>query len=514
MPESYSFSPQFATIRSESPLAGMRPVSGIQHTPLSFREQKPIQIRSAGEELVGLGAIEGLNKGIGTALQGITTAYVTKREKEEKIAEDTLAHNRALDIAKIRSGKEGQTEEERVLEKKYREAQLANLESMTKERTGDKKPTSIKPSGFFDEVDLPENPEIPSEPTLTEENPDLPKEEPALQKPLNAIAPPVPAAQEDAAKTSRLKPLYFYRPDQMQEKPKEEIAFETYKAPEPTLLDISAAPETQRQRPKYSANDLLGTYESWQDAEKANKMLSEMLPEYQVKQVKKERIDGQDYYTVEPPSLKESSIDGKQVPEGMKVKSAKMDESGKVVYDLEPKKEIRQQVKALKEPLSEIDIMLRTINQIRSIYGGFSPGTGGVGAALSYIPGSDAADVERLTKTLQGNIAFKKLSDMKAASPTGGALGAISERELDLLASSLGSIDPKLSFFLFKQNLDEIENVLSRSKQGIEEEIQLIENPQKFQPIQSSKYKEGSTATNPKTGEKIVFKNGQWIPAK
>ena len=87
--ESYSFSPQFATIRSESPLAGMRPVANIQPTALSFKEDKPFQIRSAGEELVGLGAIEGVNKGVGAALQGITTAYVSEREKKQKDIDET-----------------------------------------------------------------------------------------------------------------------------------------------------------------------------------------------------------------------------------------------------------------------------------------------------------------------------------------------------------------------------------------------------------------------------------------
>jgi hypothetical protein len=110
--ESYSFSPQFATIRSESPLAGMRPVASIQHTALSFREDKPFQIRSAGEELVGLGAIEGVSKGAGAALEGITTAYVKKREREEKKDDEALKYLRDVHLAQIKATP---TEEEKLI---------------------------------------------------------------------------------------------------------------------------------------------------------------------------------------------------------------------------------------------------------------------------------------------------------------------------------------------------------------------------------------------------------------
>jgi len=110
--ESYSFSPQFATIRSESPLAGMRPVASIQHTALSFKEDKPFQTRSSGEELVGLGAIEGVNKGVGAALQGITTAYVSKREREEKKDDEALKYLRDVHLAQIKATP---TEEEKLI---------------------------------------------------------------------------------------------------------------------------------------------------------------------------------------------------------------------------------------------------------------------------------------------------------------------------------------------------------------------------------------------------------------
>ena len=121
--ESYSFSPQFATIRSESPLAGMRPVASIQHTALSFKADEPFKIRSSGEELVGLGAIEGVNKGVGKALEGITTAYVSARERKDKKDKEILDRGAQLAIAHIRS-KGNKTEEEKQYEEDLKTTRL------------------------------------------------------------------------------------------------------------------------------------------------------------------------------------------------------------------------------------------------------------------------------------------------------------------------------------------------------------------------------------------------------
>ena len=82
MPD-YSFTPQFATIRSESPLAGMRPAKAI-HSALQFQPQKFLEVKSEQPELISNAWASGLKEGIGDALKGITAAFVTEREKKEK----------------------------------------------------------------------------------------------------------------------------------------------------------------------------------------------------------------------------------------------------------------------------------------------------------------------------------------------------------------------------------------------------------------------------------------------
>jgi hypothetical protein len=73
-------------------------------------------------------------------------------------------------------------------------------------------------------------------------------------------------------------------------------------------------------------------------------------------------------------------------------------------------------------------------------------GSAGLGSnVMRAIGGSDAANLQASINTIQANLAFGELQAMRAASPTGGALGAVSERELVLLGSTVASLDPNQS---------------------------------------------------------------------
>ena len=71
---------------------------------------------------------------------------------------------------------------------------------------------------------------------------------------------------------------------------------------------------------------------------------------------------------------------------------------------------------------------------------GILPDTG-FGALLKDIPGTDAQRIANSLKTIKANIGFDQLQKMREASPTGGALGQVSEREIDFLQSVAGSLD-------------------------------------------------------------------------
>jgi len=75
----------------------------------------------------------------------------------------------------------------------------------------------------------------------------------------------------------------------------------------------------------------------------------------------------------------------------------------------------------------------------------FNPITGPLGAIAENFRGSEAADAEGLRDTIGAGVAFKSLQDMRASNKTGGGLGAISEKEMELLKASMGAFDKTLS---------------------------------------------------------------------
>jgi hypothetical protein len=65
-------------------------------------------------------------------------------------------------------------------------------------------------------------------------------------------------------------------------------------------------------------------------------------------------------------------------------------------------------------------------------------------------------------QTLKSNIAFNELTAMREASKTGGALGAVSDKETRLLESALGALDMRQSPENFQKNLQQIIDSIDR----------------------------------------------------
>lgn len=90
----------------------------------------------------------------------------------------------------------------------------------------------------------------------------------------------------------------------------------------------------------------------------------------------------------------------------------------------------------------------------------------GAGTPLSrmasrIIPGTPAFDLEAKLTTVKALIGFDALEKMRLASPTGGALGQVSERELNFLQSVAGSLNSLQSNEQFKETLDTIKESFS-----------------------------------------------------
>jgi len=99
-----------------------------------------------------------------------------------------------------------------------------------------------------------------------------------------------------------------------------------------------------------------------------------------------------------------------------------------------------------------------------------SPQTTGVaGAAMRRVPGSPAFDRAEAIETIRANLGFDRLQEMRDASQTGGALGAIAVQELDALRATVASINPDQSQEAFLQNLATIEQQYERAFRAFEQ---------------------------------------------
>jgi hypothetical protein len=96
--------------------------------------------------------------------------------------------------------------------------------------------------------------------------------------------------------------------------------------------------------------------------------------------------------------------------------------------------------------------------------------TGVMGAAtrgnpLTHGAGSKALTLENQIKTIQANLGFDTLNQMRQMSKSGGALGSITERELDLLGSVVANLDPNMNRADLTANLGKIQTHLNNLAQ-------------------------------------------------
>ena len=113
------------------------------------------------------------------------------------------------------------------------------------------------------------------------------------------------------------------------------------------------------------------------------------------------------------------------------------------------------------------DIMANNINRAYEIMDtdGFIPSTG-FGGLLKAVPGTDAHRLGNLLQTIKGNIGFDYLQAMREASPTGGALGQVSNQELSTLQSVFGSLEQTQGEADLKYNLQLLNHVYNNIVHG------------------------------------------------
>ena len=90
----------------------------------------------------------------------------------------------------------------------------------------------------------------------------------------------------------------------------------------------------------------------------------------------------------------------------------------------------------------------------------------GLFSVTQSVPGTPAHDVSKRVETLQAIAGFDQLNEMRQQSPTGGALGQVSEKELKFLQSVIGSLELSQSKGQFLENLARVESTFNRIVHG------------------------------------------------
>jgi hypothetical protein len=131
---------------------------------------------------------------------------------------------------------------------------------------------------------------------------------------------------------------------------------------------------------------------------------------------------------------------------------------------------------------------------------------GFAGKALSLVPGSDAYDVAKNIETIKANLGFKELSDMRQASPTGGALGQVAVQELNFLQATVANLDVGQSPAQLRTNLDKIKKHYNRWLATTKGE--LPPEDKETAPAEGEKQKTvvrtGTVKSGPNAGKRVI----------
>ena len=122
------------------------------------------------------------------------------------------------------------------------------------------------------------------------------------------------------------------------------------------------------------------------------------------------------------------------------------------------------------EKFNKVDSRFRQIQD--SLDSAWLPTTGFAGGqVLSNFGGTAAHNIDADLETIKGIIGFSELQAMREASPTGGAVGQVSDFENRLLQAQYGSLVQSQTEDQFRRNLQTVRDTFRRVvHEGISEE--------------------------------------------
>lgn len=108
----------------------------------------------------------------------------------------------------------------------------------------------------------------------------------------------------------------------------------------------------------------------------------------------------------------------------------------------------------LQNSVDVADNVIQEAEAAKKLVGGLT--TGLTGTLLGLKPGSDAYNLQAKIDTIKSQLGFSQLQAMRDASPTGGALGQVSNQEIKFLQAALANLDKGQDTATLKNNLDKV----------------------------------------------------------
>lgn len=124
----------------------------------------------------------------------------------------------------------------------------------------------------------------------------------------------------------------------------------------------------------------------------------------------------------------------------------------------------------------------------------------GLGSLTTAVPGTPARRLAAALDAIRANIGFEELKAMKAASPTGGALGQVTVREIEFLQATMDSLDQGLNPEVLIKNLKNIQRRANQTAQTARNGLQKTLNAS---PLYKQRQNRTQRPTNTTQGRPI-----------
>lgn len=163
--------------------------------------------------------------------------------------------------------------------------------------------------------------------------------------------------------------------------------------------------------------------------------------------------------------MEEQAKKGVQLALDPLIEAEKTGAKSEATYLAEGKQALPLQQRALEAAELRDDFLTAKADEVLAQANSFTTGFGG--SLTEAVAGTPAYNLKANVDTLLANAGFDRLQEMRDNSPTGGALGAISEREIGLLQSAAQALQTSQSPEQFRSNLKAFMAQRKRSLENI-----------------------------------------------